>query len=54
MAKEFVGTFGGGLVIVSGPGFGPGQLAATPLSDMLPVIVDGDAKLRDDHLFGRS
>ena len=50
MTKEFVSTFGGGLVIVSGPGFGPGQLASTPLADMLPVVVDGDAK-RDDRLF---
>ena len=40
MVKEFVGKFGGGLVIVSGPRFGPGQLAGTPLADMLPVVVD--------------
>jgi len=30
MTKEFVSKFGGGLVIVSGPRFGPGQLAGTP------------------------
>jgi hypothetical protein len=51
MAKEFVSTFGGGLVIVAGPRFGPGQLAATPLADMLPVVVDPDARLSDEREF---
>ena len=49
--KEFVGTFGGGLVIVTGPNFGPGQLAATPLADMLPVAVDADSRVRDARDF---
>jgi len=51
MVKEFVSTFGGGLVILSGPTFGPGQLASTPLADMLPVVVDADARLRDARPF---
>ncbi len=48
LVKEFVGKFGGGLVVIAGPRFGPGQLAGTPLADMLPVVVDGDYKVRDD------
>ena len=51
MVKEFVGTFGGGLVILSGPRFGPGQLAGTPLGEMLPVIVDPDGRARDQREF---
>ncbi len=51
MTKEFVGKFGGGLVIVSGPRFGPGQLAGTPLAEMLPVVVDAGAKPRDAKPF---
>lgn len=51
MVKEFVGKFGGGLVVMAGPGFGPGELAATPIGGMLPVIVDPDAQLRDDREF---
>lgn len=47
MTKEFVSTFGGGLVIVAGPRFGPGELAQTPLADMLPVVVDPDSRVRD-------
>ncbi len=49
--KEFVGTFGGGLVILSGPNSGPGQFAQTPLADMLPVIVDADSRARDAREF---
>jgi hypothetical protein len=49
--KEFVGTFGGGLVILSGPNSGPGQFAQTPLADMLPVIVDPDTRVRDAREF---
>lgn len=44
MAQEFVGKFGGGLVVLSGPRFGPGQLASTPLAEMLPVVVDPSAR----------
>ena len=51
MTKEFVGKFGGGLVIVSGPRFGPGQLAGTALADMLPVVVDAGTKPRDERPF---
>jgi hypothetical protein len=51
MTKEFVGKFGGGLVVVSGPRYGPGQLAGTPLADMLPVVVDPGAKPRDERAF---
>jgi hypothetical protein len=51
MTKEFVSQFGGGLVVMAGPRFGPGQLAETPLADMLPVVVDPDARRRDDKEF---
>ena len=51
MTKEFVSEFGGGLVVMAGPRFGPGQLAKTPLADMLPVFVDPDARPRDDREF---
>ncbi len=51
MAKEFVGKFGGGLVVIAGPRFGPQQMAGTPLADMLPVIIDPDAQMRDDRPF---
>jgi hypothetical protein len=51
MCKEFVGNFGGGLVIISGSRFGPAQLSGTPLADMLPVIVDPRASHREDREF---
>jgi hypothetical protein len=51
MVKEFVGKFGGGLVIVSGPRFGPGQLAATPLAEMLPVVVGAESRRQDKSEF---
>jgi hypothetical protein len=51
MVKEFVSTFGGGLVVIAGPRFGPGQLAPTPLADMLPVVVDPDARLQEQKAF---
>lgn len=51
MLKEFVGKFGGGLVVMAGPRFGPGELAATPISGMLPVVVDPDEQFRDDREF---
>jgi hypothetical protein len=47
MTREFVGDFGGGLVILSGPRFGPGQLAGTPLADLLPVVVESESRPRD-------
>lgn len=51
MTKEFVNTFGGGLVVMAGPRFGPGELADTPLADMLPVVVDADGRLNDSKEF---
>jgi len=54
MTKEFVSQFGGGLVVIAGPRFGPGQLAETALADMLPVVVDPDAKRRDEKEFRMS
>jgi hypothetical protein len=51
MTKEFVEQFGGGLVVIAGPRFGPGQLAETPLADALPVVVDPAGRLRDGKEF---
>jgi hypothetical protein len=51
LVQEFVGNFGGGLVVMAGPRFGPGQLADTPLAKMLPVIVDASARIRDREPF---
>jgi len=51
MVEEFVDKLGGGLVVVSGPRFGPGQLALTPLGDMLPVKVEPNLRLRDRQPF---
>jgi len=49
--KEFVGKFGGGLVVICGPRFGPQQLAGTPLESMLPVIPNPTARLNDTRSF---
>ncbi|MDX1965491.1 MAG: hypothetical protein SFX18_20260 [Pirellulales bacterium] len=52
MTREFVSKFGGGLVVIAGPRFGPGQLANSPLADMLPVIPDPQqSRPRDDREF---
>lgn len=51
MTKEFVGQFGGGLVVAAGPRFGPGQLAGTPLEELLPVKVNPQARIRQAHPF---
>jgi hypothetical protein len=51
LTKEFVEKFGGGLVIVSGPRFGPGQLAQTALGELMPVKVDPEAHRRDRQPF---
>lgn len=48
MTKEFVSQFGGGLVVMAGPRFGPQGLAESPIADMLPVVLDADAKRRDE------
>lgn len=47
MVKEFVSNLGGGLVVITGPRFGPKELQQTPLADLLPVIVDPQADMRD-------
>ncbi len=51
MVQQYVGQLGGGLVVIAGPRFGPGQLQGTPIADMLPVIVDPTETLRDDREF---
>jgi hypothetical protein len=51
MTKEFVEKFGGGLVIIAGSRFGPGQLAATPLADMLPVVLESESRPQDRKEF---
>jgi hypothetical protein len=51
MAREFVEKFGGGLVVIAGPRFGPAELAETALGDMLPVVFDGPRRPRDDRPF---
>jgi hypothetical protein len=51
MAKEFVGELGGGLVVISGPRFGPQQLADTPLAELLPVTLDRSSKADDRQPF---
>ena len=48
MTREFVSEFGGGLVVLAGPRFGPQALAGTPIADMLPVIIDPQARRRDE------
>ncbi|MDQ3331074.1 MAG: hypothetical protein M3552_10530, partial [Planctomycetota bacterium] len=47
MTKEFVSQFGGGLVVIGGPRFGPQALAETPLADMLPIVPDAGLQRRD-------
>jgi hypothetical protein len=51
LTREFVEEFGGGLVVIVGPRFGPAELAETPLGDMLPVVFDGVRRPRDDRPF---
>lgn len=45
--EEFVAQFGGGLVVLAGPRFGPGHWARSALEPMLPVQVSPQARLRD-------
>ena len=47
MLEEFVSQFGGGLVVMAGPRFGPQELVSTPIANMLPVVLDPDARRRD-------
>ena len=51
MTREFVETFGGGLVVIAGNRFGPGQLADTPLADMLPVVFERGERPREQKEF---
>lgn len=51
MVKEFVGNLGGGLVVIAGPRFGPAELKDSPLADLLPVVIDPQARLKDDKSF---
>lgn len=51
MLKQFVGQFGGGLVIVSGPNYGPSDLIDTEIADMLPVKLDRSLSIRDAEPF---
>jgi hypothetical protein len=45
--RELVLRFGGGLVILCGPRFGPAQLAETPLAEWLPVQVEPGSRRAD-------
>lgn len=47
MLKEYVSKFGGGVVYIAGPRFGPASLKDTKLADMLPVVIDPAAHVRD-------
>lgn len=51
MLKQFVGQFGGGLVVISGPNNGPSQLIDTEIADMLPVKLDRSLALRSARPF---
>ncbi len=51
MVKEYVGKLGGGLVVISGPRFGPQALGDSSLSEMLPVVISEDAVIQDDREF---
>ncbi|MBI2478087.1 MAG: hypothetical protein HYV60_05405, partial [Planctomycetia bacterium] len=51
LTEEFVSRFGGGLVVVAGPRFGPHELAETPLAKMLPVLLGDEDRLRDQAEF---
>ncbi|MEO8496485.1 MAG: hypothetical protein ABI614_15560, partial [Planctomycetota bacterium] len=51
LTEEFVSRLGGGLIVVAGPRFGPQQLTDTPLAKLLPILLDPDAKLRDQTDF---
>ncbi|MEX1074973.1 MAG: hypothetical protein WED27_00820 [Pirellulales bacterium] len=51
LTREFVEEFGGGLVVIAGPRFGPAELAETAIGDMLPVVFDTARRPRDDRPF---
>lgn len=47
MLVEYVSEFGGGLVVMAGPRFGPKALLGTKIADMLPVVPDENMRRRD-------
>jgi len=49
MAEEFVHDFGGGLVVLCGPRFGPAELVGTELEQMLPVEFDPASQLTSEQ-----
>ena len=51
MLREWVSDHGGGLVVMAGARFGTRQLLGTPLIEMLPVVLDPDAAIRDGREF---
>ncbi|MCA9271318.1 MAG: hypothetical protein KDA41_22700, partial [Planctomycetales bacterium] len=51
MTREFVAEFGGGLVVIAGPRFGPNELSQTALADMLPVELDPSLPIVDRESF---
>ena len=50
MLREYVSKFGGGVVVLAGPRYGPTELGDTKIGDMLPVVV-GQAPRRRDGEF---
>jgi len=50
MLAEYVSDFGGGLVFIAGPHFGPQALADSPLAELMPVVPD-PAATRVDRPF---
>ncbi|MBL7221543.1 MAG: hypothetical protein ISS69_15635 [Phycisphaerae bacterium] len=46
MLQEYVSRFGGGLVVLAGPRFGPSALIDTKVADMLPVVPGPGLRLR--------
>lgn len=51
LTEEFVSRFGGGLVVLAGPRFGPHELAGSPLAKMLPVLLSETSRVRDQTEF---
>ena len=51
MVKEYVSRFGGGLVVLAGPRFGPDPLANTGLADLLPVVVEPNVVRKEQQPF---
>ncbi|MBL7134720.1 MAG: hypothetical protein ISS78_11525 [Phycisphaerae bacterium] len=49
MLQEYVSRFGGGLVVLAGPRFGPTALIGTKIADMLPVVIGPGARRRNDQ-----